>query len=140
MTKDLELAKQTLNEGGYTLVIVNDGEVILSNERGVGFLLSLTEKGFRCGFSAADKVVGKGAGFLYVYLKAKAVYASVISKCAKELMESNGIEVFADTVCEYIVNRKGDGRCPIELAVLDTTDPKTAINKIKSALKELRAQ
>ena len=75
-----EKAKTLLAEGGYTCVICGGDKVYTSHERGVKPLLELLEQGAELkGFSAADRVVGKAAAFLYVLLGVSAVYAGVIS-------------------------------------------------------------
>jgi hypothetical protein len=72
------------------------------------------------GFSAADKVIGKATAFLYVLLGVKAVYASVISEGALDVLTKNGIDTQYGCVVEHIINRAGDGICPFEQAVLPT--------------------
>jgi hypothetical protein len=92
------------------------------------------------GFSAADKVVGKATAFLYVKLGVKAVYARVISKPALEVLKTHNIVAEYDTLVDNIINRKGDGFCPFELAVLDTQNIDAAYQLIKQKMVELNIQ
>ncbi len=128
--KDLEKAKQLLKAENYTCVFCKDDTVYSSVERGVKPLVEMYQsKKLAKGFSAADKVVGKGAAFLYLLLEIKSLYAAVISRSALELLNKNGISVEYDTKVQNITNRKGDGICPFEEAVL-TVDDKTAAYEI----------
>ena len=86
------------------------------------------------GFSAADKVVGKAAAILYVLLKVEAVYAPVMSEGAISVLAENGISAFYDKKVSRIINRTGDGLCPMEQAVSDVTDPEEGLKKIRERL------
>ncbi len=128
---NLEKAKEMLITGGYTCVIYNGEKSYTSNERGVKPLLSLAEKKIVFeGFSAADKVIGKATAFLYLKLKVTEVYAAVISRPALSLLISNGIAVQYDTLVDNIINRKGDGICPFEAAVIDYVTAEEAYSVI----------
>lgn len=139
MMTDLETAKKIMKDEGYTCVILNGGDIYVSNKRGVSFLLSLYEdKKELSNYSASDKVVGRGAAFLYALLNIKEVYADVLSKGAAEILEKYAIPYSYTTLCDYIINRTGDGICPIEEAVLDTEDKLIGLEKIKARLQELQ--
>lgn len=136
---DLEKAKLTLRSDEYTCVLQKGDLTYTSKERGVKPLVSLLEaQTDLCGFSAADKVIGKGAAFLYVRMKIKCVYAHVISTPALELLLSHGIHVEYTTLTDRIINRKGDGLCPFEALVLGIDDTETAYTAIRQKLKELQ--
>ena len=112
---DLEQAKQRLASGEYTCVLCREGETVTSTQRGVRPLVRwLTEGTDLRGFSAADKVVGKATAFLYCLLGVKAVYARVMSKSARQVLLDSGIHAEQETLVEYIINRAGDGICPVE--------------------------
>lgn len=135
---DLEHAKSLLEEGNYTLALVKGDEIITSFERGVKPLLDLLEGGKEtCGFSAADRVVGKAAALLYVLLGVKAVYANVVSTLAEEVLLGHGIAVKVQTRTERIINRAGNGFCPMETAVENISDPTEAYRAIKAKLATL---
>ena len=132
---DLEHAKSLLEEGSYTLALIKGGETITSYERGVKPLLGLLDGGKDLrGFSAADRVVGKAAAFLYVLLGVQTVYANVISTLAEGVLRGHGIAVEAQTRTERILNRAGDGFCPMETAVENISVPTEAYRAIKAKL------
>ena len=139
MISELNQAKQALLSGGYTCVLCKEDATHVSNERGVKPLVAWLKSGVDFhGFSAADKVVGKGAAFLYILLGVRNVYAQVISKPALTLLQEHKIRVEYDTKVEYIVNRRGDGFCPFEVAVMEISDPQTSYLAICKKMEELK--
>lgn len=136
--RDLERAKELLHSGGYTCVLCKDERSYHSSLRGVKPLLDFLESGVDFnGFSAADRVVGAGAAFLYVLLGVKNVWAKVLSNDAQRILSENGINVLCEKSVPYIVNRTSDGRCPIESCVIGISDPHLALKAIREKLAEL---
>lgn len=129
---DLNRARALLTEGGYTCVLCR-GEVFhTATHRGVKPLVDWLDSGLDLhGFSAADKVVGRATAFLYVLLGVRAVHALVMSTPAKEVLVANGITALCDREVSGIINRRGDGPCPFEEAVLGITDPAEALAAIR---------
>ncbi len=138
MTSDWQNAKDRLLAGDVTCVLARGDDLQTSALRGVRPLLTWLESGsdFR-GYTAADKVVGKATAFLYVLLGVTAVYAHVISAPALDVLKRHGIAVDYGSVTDNIINRKGDGICPFEAAVLSVNDPDRAYAAIKKRLQEL---
>ena len=135
---DLEKAEKLLLEEGYTCVLCRGDEVYTSTLRGVKPLVRWVEaKTDMTGFSAADKVVGRATAYLYVLLGIRELYARVISKAALEVLENANIPVRYCTLAEYIVNRKGDGVCPFELAVMGIDTPGRAYTAIRQKMQEM---
>ena len=135
MKTDLKKAAEFLNNGEYTCVLCKGEEVLTSTKRGVTPLIDWIDNSADLkGFSAADKVVGKAAAILYVLLKVEAVYAPVMSEGAISVLAENGISAFCDKKFSRIINRTGDGLCPMEQAVSDVTDPEEGLKKIRERL------
>ena len=135
---DLRRAADLLREEGYTCVLCRGDQFLTSRERGVKPLLSWLEQGAGFdGFSAADKVVGKAAAFLYVLLGVQKVYAPVMSRPARDVLETHGILAKYDTLSDAIRNRTNTGFCPMETAVWDISDPGKALAAIQKKYKEL---
>jgi hypothetical protein len=140
MIGSIEKAKQILLQENATCVICGE-DVFVSHERGIAPLLSLYESGKSfVGCFAADKVVGRGAAFVYVLLGVSEIYAAVVSKPAMQVLESHGIKLSYGICVEAIQNRTGDGFCPMEQAVRDIDDPEKALLALKSRLAELSAK
>ena len=137
--RDIDLSKDILEKNSFTCVICNGSKTLTSTERGVKPLVLWYEGGEDMkDASAADKVVGRGAAFMYLLLGVRELYAQVISKPALELLEENGVSVSYGTLADNIINRRGDGICPFEAAVLNITDPKDAYKAIAEKMQEMK--
>lgn len=139
MNDSLRKARSLLDSGDYTCVVCREDTVYTTTARGVGPLLTWLDSGTDlAGFSAADRVVGRGAAFLYCLLNVKEVYARIMSKPAAEVLEAYGIAAYADTLVDGIINRTGTGICPFEAAVLDIHNAQDALIAIRKKRTELR--
>lgn len=140
MNSDLAQAARLLQQGVVTCALCKGQEVLTSTERGVKPLLDWIESGRRAdGFSAADKVVGRAAAFLYVHLGVKEVYAPVMSEAAAAVLSRYGIVPHCDTSVKIIRNRSDTGLCPMEQAVREIDDPASALATIREKLHQLPA-
>ena len=130
----LEQAKSLLITTNSTIAVVSNGEVFTSQERGVKPLLHLLteKKGFLKGASVADKVIGKAAALLMVLGEIKEVHTLIISEPAIRVFEKHNIPCFYDKKVTRIVNRTGDGLCPMETLCLDVENPQEAFDRITS--------
>lgn len=138
MEQNLTKALDLLNSGNYTCVACKEEVVYTTTQRGVAPLLNwLDSKTDLKDFSAADRVVGRGAAFLYCLLGVKEVYALVMSRPAAEVLQSHGILADAGTFVEGIINRTGTGPCPFEAAVMDIQDTQEALNAIRMTRRQL---
>ena len=136
---DLEKARKMLENSEYTCVFCNGDSVLTSQKRGVAPLIELLDENRSLeGYSAADKVVGNGAAFLYVLLKVKTLYAKIISKSALETLEKYKISVQYETLTDAVRNRDNIGFCPIETTVQGITEPEIALTAIHNKLRELQ--
>ena len=135
---NLERAKQILSDGEYTCVLANEKITLSTKERGVKPLVKWLESSLDFhDFSAADKVIGKGAAFFYLLLGIKSIYAFVISTPALELLRERNVYVEYSQEVDNIINRQGTGICPFEEAVLPITDEKLAYQLIKEKMQSL---
>lgn len=141
---DLTKACQMLAERDLTCAMVLGELVYISKERGVKPLLECYyEKKMPFGFSAADKVVGKAAAFMYVLLGAKELYADVLSRPALAVLQQYDIIVTYGQLTDAIRNRMNTGFCPMETAVLQIDNPEEAlqgIEKTRIALQKASSQ
>ena len=138
MESDMQKARTLLESGQYTCVLCKADRVLTSALRGVAPLMQLWEHGEDLtDFSAADKVVGKATALLYCLLGVRRVYAGVISRPALSLLQSHRIETQYSQLVDAIINRTGDGFCPMETAVWDLNEPALAPDAIRIALQKL---
>ena len=135
---NLEAAVKKLRENNLTCAITNGEQFYSSTERGVKPLLGFISSGLNfSGFSAADRVVGKAAAFLYVRLGVSEVYADVMSRSALCVFSEHGIRCTCGEVTEVILNRAKNGLCPMESTVMELSDPVTAEQAMRAKLKEM---
>ena len=134
----LRKARELLKSNNLTCAVCKEDKAYTSTDRGVKPLVLWYESGTDMkNASAADKVVGRGAAFLYLLLGIGELYAQVISKPALELLSKNGVDVSYGILADNIINRQGNGICPFEAAVLDITDPREAYIAITQKMKEM---
>ena len=137
---DLEKAKQLLIEENCTCVLCLDDRLYQSQLRGVQPLLQLLDKGEDLSsFSAADKVVGRATAMLYRLLGVRAVWGTVMSRGAIEVLKDAGIDVSWDRRVDHIINRAGTGPCPMEAATAQISDPQAALAAIRLTLQKLQS-
>lgn len=87
-----------------------------------------------------DRVMGKGAIILAIFIGAKHVITPVISKFALDFSLSQKIDVEYDQVVPYIINRTKDGQCPIEKAVAEIDNICQGYQVIEKTLLELKGR
>lgn len=136
---DIEKAKKLLSGGNFTCVLCKGNTSYTSTGKGVSPMLTFLENGTELrGFSAADKIVGKAAAMLFVCAGVTEVFAEVMSKAAVNYLKERGIACSYGVLTDKIINRKGDGLCPMELAVIDIEDEKLGFSAIKNRFDEIR--
>lgn len=136
---NLERAKELFKSSESTCVCCSDEDTLISKKRGVAPLLEWLDEGKNLKeYSAADKVVGNGAAFLYILLEVKELHANVISKSALETLNRYQIAITYDILTEAIRNRENTGFCPIETAVSGITSPDKALTAIRSRLNKMQ--
>lgn len=123
---DLERARACM-QAGKTLVLCKGKTVYMSERRGIGQMLEyLDEKVDLRGFSAADKVIGRAAAMLFAMAGVKEVWGEVVSRAALPVLEAYDISYSYGRLADRIINRRGDGLCPMEEAILAANTPREA--------------
>lgn len=123
-----------LHSDGLTLVLKSDdGTIHRFTQRGVKDLLTLVTESPETlkGALIADKAVGKAAAACMVVGGVKHVHADVMSEPALALLQHHGVEAEYGTLVDHIINRTGDGWCPMERLSRDESDPTVIIQKVK---------
>lgn len=134
---EITTLKDVLLKENHTIVICkSDASVIVSNDRGIVPLMQLLveDKKQLQNSIIADKVIGKAAALLMVYAGVKEVYTPVISSPALEVFKNHNIRISYDNEVDRIVNRKGDGLCPMESLCLEINEPDSAFETLKRKL------
>ncbi len=127
-------------ENGYSCAVFKENKLVFSSkESGIKPLLQIISTNTDVlGCKAFDKIVGRAAAMLYVYMGVAGVFANVMSEGAKEVLRANGVSVEYKTLAKKIINRKGDGICPMEAAVEGISTPEKALAAIEIKLTELK--
>ena len=123
-----------LHDEGLTLVVrSSDAKILRFTQRGVKDLLTLvTEQPLVLhGALIADKAVGKAAAACMVEGGVKQVYADVMSQPALALLTAHGVTAGYGQLVDHIINRAGNGWCPMEQLSRDENDTTVIIQKIK---------
>ena len=131
---DIAAAKTALAANDCTLAVASHGTLNVYNQRGVKDLLQLlTDRPALLHDAAvADKVVGKGAAALMILGGVRAVYTPIISEPALQFLLAAGVDIEYGTIVQNIINRKGDGICPVETLCMDCATPAECLPLIKS--------
>ena len=139
MTTDTILAKQDLEQNGYTCVLRKGDAACSSFEHGVKPLLQWIDEGKDfSGYGAADQVIGKAAALLYICLGVRDLYGQVVSEPALSVLAEHGAACTYGEKVPYIINRKKDGMCPMEQTVLNISDPREAVEALKNKVRSMR--
>lgn len=136
----LDKAKKILSEIEATCVALRGEEIYISKERGIAPILNQLEKdeAFFQGAVVADKVVGKSAAMLYKKAQIQGLYASVISEPALKTLKDQIAQVEYDKCVPYIINRQGNGMCPMEASVLDIEEVDEAYKILKTKVELMK--
>lgn len=138
---------QLLHEGPHSLVLRStDGRVHCYDGRGISDLLHLLQCEPRLlqGAEAADKVVGKAAAALMIEGGVARVHADLVSQMALQLAESEAaggghrLQLDYTATAPHIVNRQGDGWCPMETACRDCATARESVESVRRKLKEMK--
>lgn len=124
-----------LHNEQLTLVVrSNDGSIHRFTQRGVKDLLALVTRQTEVLNEAliADKAVGKAAAACMIAGGVRQVHADVMSEPALALLQQHGVQAEYGTLVDHIINRTGDGWCPMERLSYDENDPAVIIQKIKN--------
>ena len=107
---------ETLNQQGLSLLIYNDTTLTTHDNRGVRDLLHLvaTQPERLQGAIVADKIIGKAAAALMATGGVVEVHTNIICTPARELLEREGIRVYATQEVPQILNRDKSHMCPID--------------------------
>lgn len=131
-------ALAVLRNTDASFVYVTEEAVLTSEYKGIRRLLTLVnEQTVLAEGFVADRIVGKAAALLMVLQGAKNVYAETIDQPALAVFRTHGVNVLFRKLVPIIINRAGDGICPMENAVLAVDDPREAFTVLSETVKKL---
>lgn len=136
---DLKRAKELLHGGGHTCVLCNGESTHISDRTGIAPMMEFLDEGLDLrGYCVADRIVGKAAALLFVLAGISKVYADTISEEACRVLREHNIDFSYQTLTPYIINRKGNGPCPMEEAVRNIEQPMVAQEAIRKTMQALK--
>jgi len=138
--KDLEKAKKYLCRRNLTLVIMKEGETIFESTcRGISGFLEAIERHGDClrGSSLADRIAGRAVALLSVYVDAKAIYATILSRRGKEILDRHLVYYEHARLVDSIMDSERTELCPFEKLVEKVLDPVEAYEKLKELYESL---
>src|SRR5690554_4726467 len=139
---NLQQANKLLRDYNCSCIILRNNEIIYtSSHKGVKpLLLFLKEKIIleeNDKLILIDKIIGKAALLLAIKCKIQGIYTPLISNLALDAAKCYNVQCQANRIVPYIINREGNGMCPIESSVVNTIDLNEALNNIEVALSKL---
>ena len=120
-----------LDSKGYSCLVRNRGITTSYTQHGVRDLLALQDGDRLAGAVLADKTIGRAAAWLMIAGGVREAYTHTVCTPAREMLEQAGIVLHADNEVPYIVNKQGDGQCPLDSRLTDVTDLSTALDTIR---------
>lgn len=117
------------NEQLSCVIMRSDGTLVRCRRRGVIDLYELLRDtpGTLDGATIADKVVGRGAAALMALGHIKMLYTDVLSRPALDMLQQADIATRYSVLVDNIINRKGDGICPVEKLTSTVETPEKAL-------------
>lgn len=136
-----EKAKRMIKEGQASCVIIKNNKIIRTEiGQSIAPLISIYESEPEILKDAfvVDKVIGKAAAMMIVLGGANRAYGEIMSAAACNYLAERGCRAEYGERIEIVVNRSGDGMCPLENSVLDIDDPETGYHQLKKTISRLR--
>ena len=133
-------AKNMIHKGEATCVTVKNNHIATTGTpRGIAYIIDLYEKGELKDAYVADKIVGKAAAMIFTLAGVSECYAENISDGAVQWFDDHGLAYKYKNRSPYIVNRQGNGMCPMEMTVQNIDDEQSAVEALKAKIEELKA-
>ncbi len=137
--KALAAAVAQIKSDQAACVVLRDGAVVKTAEgRGIGPILELFDEGVLAGATVVDKIVGKAAAMVMTAGGVSACYALTVSKTALSWFRAHGVAVEYETCVDVIINRQGDGPCPMEQTVKEIDSEDEALLALRAKIDELK--
>ena len=140
---DLNNYFDNLDQSGMSLMIYQDDELIFqSRSKGIRPHLEAIEKHGKNlkDTVIVDKIVGRAAALLILYNEPKEVYAALVSKPGKQVLQENGLKFTFKDETDQIKMKDGRIFCPFERMVQGINDPEEAYTAIVEKMKILSSK
>ncbi len=125
----------------YTFVCRTGDNVITSDKKGIAPIMDILKDNPEAlsGAKVSDRVIGKAAALLLIKGGISTLYTEIISSHALRVLKNNGkIRVMYGKKVPYIINRAGNGMCPMESATFDIDNPDEAYVVLLEKMNEMK--
>ena len=136
---NLKSLQEKLNNEDLTLVAQIQDTIYTSQLKGIAPLINPMKENqlFFKDAIVVDRVIGKAAAMLLALSQVQYIYAYVLSRKAREILDAYKIDYDYEKIADYIVNRDHTGMCPMEKTVYDMTDLNEALAALIQKQEEL---
>jgi hypothetical protein len=139
---NLQQANNLLEDHKSSCIILKNNEIVFTSSNiGVKPLLLFLKEKINIGeydqLVLIDKIIGKAALLLAVKCKIQRIYTPIISSLALDAAKHYNVKCQASKIVPYIINREGNGMCPIESSVVNILDLDEALLNIELAINRL---
>ena len=136
---NLKSLQEKLNNEDLTLVAQIQDTIYTSELKGIAPLINPMKENqlFFKDAIVVDRVIGKAAAMLLALSQVQYIYAYVLSRKAREILDAYKIDYDYEKLADYIVNRDHTGMCPMEKTVYDMTDLNEALAALIQKQEEL---
>jgi riboflavin transporter FmnP len=119
-------------------VVIRNGVIECAEMgRGIGPVLKLYDEGVLKDAYVVDKIIGKAAAMILTQGGVKGCYGLTMSRAAYDWLATHGVKVDCRECVDVIINRAGDGMCPMEETVLNIDDAEEGIEALRRKRAEL---
>lgn len=136
---NLKSLQEKLNNEDLTLVAQIQDTIYTSQLKGIAPLINPMKENqlFFKDAIVVDRVIGKAAAMLLALSQVQYIYAYVLSRKVREILDAYKIDYDYEKLADYIVNREHNGMCPMEKTVYDMTDLNEALAALIQKQEEL---
>ncbi|MEE1013041.1 MAG: ECF transporter S component [Clostridia bacterium] len=135
----IKSAKNLIAQDTAVCVVIKDNTIIRTEPgRGIGPILKLYEEGVLKDAFVVDKIIGKASAMILALGGVKGCFGITVSQSAVNWLKAHQVPVSYEHCVAAIINRTGDGTCPMEQTVKNVDDASEALLLLKAKLEELR--
>lgn len=115
-------------------VIAKDGAILAAgSQEGIGELIGAVDRlgGAVRGASLADKIAGKAVAMIARAAGFSRVFAMLASAAARDALALDQVPLEYERLVPLILNKRGDGPCPMERLTQPIEDPHAAVAALR---------